>query len=64
MVRGLIAAQSVSGILQFSSDGGRMLRSWSTMRLKGIFHVVAMTSFPIIFGYVCVFLYQNFFLTF
>jgi len=37
MVSGLIAAQSVSGILQFSSDGGRMLRSWSTMRLKGIY---------------------------
>ena len=37
MVNGLIAVQSVSGILQRSSDGGRMLRLWSTMRFKGTY---------------------------
>ena len=34
---GDILVQSASGSLQCSSDGGRMLKSWSVMRFKGTY---------------------------
>ena len=34
---GEMRVQSASGSLQCSSDGGRMLKSWSVMRFKGTY---------------------------
>ena len=54
---------SVIGWAIYQADGHHLvLYGW--FRVGSKFHVEVMTSFPIIFGYVCVFLYQNFFLTF